>query len=116
MVAFASSIESNQWTFKHSSRSEQILGRLALRGEPVQNRHHMLATEALTDFDGQCFAAENIDHRQRSKARPIRELVGYEVEAPDIAFEALGRIRSRRATTILRRFGSFERSCSRSSQ
>jgi hypothetical protein len=44
----------------------------------------MFAAQALTDFDGQCFATEDVNHGQRSKAGVVSELIGYKVQTPDI--------------------------------
>ncbi len=63
---------------------EQIFGCLALRGKSIQYRYHMFAAEALTDFDGQCFATEDVHHGQRTKTCPVSELIRYEVQTPNI--------------------------------
>jgi hypothetical protein len=55
-----------------------------LRGKSIQYRHHVFAAQALTDFDGQCFATEEVNHGQRSKAGAVKELIGYEVQTSDI--------------------------------
>lgn len=56
--------------------------------DPVERSHDVFTLQALTDFNGQRLAGEDIDHRQRPQLRTIGELVSHEVHRPRIVRRA----------------------------
>jgi hypothetical protein len=53
--------------------------------QAVEYRYYVLAAQALTHLDGQRFATEDVDDRQRAQASAIDQLIGDEVHRPRLA-------------------------------
>ena len=50
----------------------------------LNTRNYILSFQALADFDGQAFPCVNIHDGQRTEASPITELIGDEVQRPNL--------------------------------
>ncbi len=61
---------------------KQVFRRSALPHQAVEHLCDMLAIQTLPHLDGQCPAAEDVDHRQHPELLPVAQLVMDEVRAP----------------------------------
>src|ERR1700679_2355124 len=62
--------------------TEQHLGGATLEFQLVQGAHHIVALQALTNFDRHRLPRIDIDDSQRPEADPVLQLVRHEVHAP----------------------------------
>ncbi|CAG9238516.1 hypothetical protein PSP6_80104 [Paraburkholderia tropica] len=51
-----------------------------MREQPAKYRLNVLSAQPLSDFDGECLAAEDVYDRQRSHTGTIGQLIGHEAQ------------------------------------
>jgi hypothetical protein len=62
------------------------LGRTPLQDDPPDDIGHIVACDALIDFDCQSLAREHVEQRQSSKPTPVEQSIRHEVHRPNLVW------------------------------